>query len=182
MWRKQVTEYHQEIRELFWPSFNISSVWILVLLPWTSPCLSFFFFLKIPVLEEFNAPFKRKRTLLALMDPEKTFEVWLESTSQHTLTGWKNRCQTKGTPCLLSTLLMFVPYPWLETKRLKTSKHILLFLENCWVMFSRFLSSCKDLKYLENGKKTKKCESWDLTKWTPNCKMCKEMSSGECCE
>lgn len=116
------------------------------------------------------------------MDPEKTFEVWLESTSQHTLTGWKNRCQTKGTPCLLSTLLMFVPYSWLEPKRLKTSKHLSLFLENCCVVFSRFLSSCKDLKYLENGKKTKKCESWDLTKWTPNCKMCKEMSSGECCE
>lgn len=38
---------------------------------------------------------KRKLTLLALTDTEKTLAAWLENIPQHTPTGSKNRCQTE---------------------------------------------------------------------------------------
>lgn len=104
------------------------------------------------------------------MDTEKTLKAWLESMSQHTPTWWKTRCQAKGTPTLLSILLMSVPYSWLEPKRLKRSKH---FFCSCRLVGSCFqdLSPAVGIRnVLKMGDKhlldLQKCGSWCFIKWT----------------
>lgn len=155
------------IRDPFWPSIIITSVQMSVLLLRASLCL----FFKYWLWKTLMLHLKRKPTLLALMDTEKTLKAWLESMFQHTPTGWKPRCQAKGTPTLLSILLMSVPYPWLEPKRFKRSK--LFFCSSYKLVGSCFQDLSPAVRIwnvLKMGDKhlleLQKCGSWCFIKWT----------------
>lgn len=171
------------LRDPFWPSIIISSVWILALLPWGSLCLSF---LQILALEDFNAPFKKKTYITSPHGHRENLEskTWKHvSTYPHRM---KNQMSNTMNSYFIINFLNVCALVLIRARKIKNKQTFFSLLREWLGHFQDFSPILRIWNVLKMEYKhllqVQKCGSWGFTKWTPYCKMCKKITCGQCCE